>query len=123
MSDFVNLLAVICFAASGCFMVSATLNLIRFMCERYPEEFYLIGASLCLYVVLMFVWDCAREFYCFLSFHFYGSDDDDNCAICLVSVIRHPAQTLKCGHRFHCACIGNWLCQKKTCPCCRADVQ
>ena len=120
MSDCVILFGVVCFVASGFFVFAALLNLLLFMCERFPDECCTIVASSCLYVVLMFVWHCARECYCFLSFHFYGNDDDDNCAICLVSVIRHPAQTLKCGHSFHCACIGNWLKQKNTCPCCRA---
>jgi Ring finger domain len=45
----------------------------------------------------------------------------DACAICLEGC-RGRLIRLPCAHTFHRACALDWVCDKKTCPLCRAQV-
>lgn len=46
----------------------------------------------------------------------------ERCAICLDPMDDEIAD-LPCNHAFHAECIRNWLREKPTCACCRADVR
>ena len=49
--------------------------------------------------------------------------NDSSCAICMVDYIDNdPLRVLPCNHRFHKACIDQWLNINKTCPYCRHDI-
>ena len=45
----------------------------------------------------------------------------DTCNICLGEINEYVF--IQCGHLFHKDCIGEWLINKKTCPCCRKSVK
>ncbi|KAL8159530.1 hypothetical protein V2J09_001067 [Rumex salicifolius] len=47
-----------------------------------------------------------------------------DCAVCLSAFEDHETLRLlpKCGHVFHPDCVGMWLADHTTCPCCRADL-
>ena len=45
----------------------------------------------------------------------------DTCNICLGDMNEYVF--IQCGHAFHKDCIGEWLIDKKTCPCCRKSVK
>ena len=45
----------------------------------------------------------------------------DTCNICLGEMNEYVI--IQCGHSFHKECIGEWLIQKRTCPCCRESVK
>lgn len=51
---------------------------------------------------------------------------DAECVICSDSFADTPAMPVvrlpKCGHRFHGACVQDLADRRKTCPCCRAQV-
>lgn len=50
---------------------------------------------------------------------------DTECCICTVSVAENsalPWTSLNCGHKFHAACVTNWMQYKQTCPLCRASI-
>ena len=58
-----------------------------------------------------------------------GEGSDEACAVCLAAMCGgETVLHLKCGHTFHCACIGSWLRHQQlsikapTCPVCRADA-
>ncbi|KAL3518582.1 hypothetical protein ACH5RR_021171 [Cinchona calisaya] len=55
-----------------------------------------------------------------------GSDDDDECGICLSGCkadLTYLWRVLpRCKHGFHAACIDKWLKTSATCPICRKDV-
>ena len=42
-----------------------------------------------------------------------------DCVVCLDTLHRRPVLYTPCGHRFHAACIRQWLKAKETCPMCR----
>ena len=45
---------------------------------------------------------------------------DDNCTICMSSIDRcDVVYDLPCKHVFHCRCLDEWLCRRRTCPMCR----
>ncbi|KAF0683637.1 Aste57867_24344 [Aphanomyces stellatus] len=46
------------------------------------------------------------------------------CSICLEEMVTPSSKSirLRCGHVFHCACIGPWVINQMCCPLCRADV-
>ena len=45
----------------------------------------------------------------------------DTCNICLGEMNEYVI--IHCGHSFHKECIGEWLIEKRTCPCCRKSVR
>lgn len=45
----------------------------------------------------------------------------DTCPVCLEKLGK--GEQLKCGHRFHNACIDKWLERDSRCPMCRADTR
>lgn len=45
----------------------------------------------------------------------------DTCNICLEEMKEFVF--VKCGHSFHKECIGKWLIEKPTCPCCRETLK
>jgi hypothetical protein len=45
----------------------------------------------------------------------------DTCNICLEEMKEFVF--VKCGHSFHKECIGKWLIEKTTCPCCRETLK
>jgi hypothetical protein len=48
---------------------------------------------------------------------------DNNCSICLEPMINNVATALPCGHRFHKACIVNWLVRSQgKCPNCKQHI-
>jgi len=50
-------------------------------------------------------------------------DDEDHCPVCLdVYKIGEAMRILPCSHRFHKACIDQWLLDKRTCPMCKMDI-
>ena len=55
--------------------------------------------------------------------------DQEACAVCLATMCgEETVLHLKCGHTFHCPCIGSWFRHQQsstkaaTCPVCRADA-
>ncbi len=54
-----------------------------------------------------------------------GSGDADVCAVCIEEYADGDGlRELPCGHRFHAACIDEWLTkQQATCPLCKLDVK
>jgi hypothetical protein len=58
-----------------------------------------------------------------------GRSADVSCPICLAEVEGHLLAAgdpsvcrLRCGHRYHTACIESWLARSSTCPVCRRDA-
>lgn len=50
-------------------------------------------------------------------------EDEDHCPVCLdVYKIGEAMRILPCSHRFHKACIDQWLLDKRTCPMCKMDI-
>ena len=49
------------------------------------------------------------------------SEDEHECCICLEGASQSSLawSMLVCGHKFHTACISNWLTSHQTCPICR----
>jgi len=54
-----------------------------------------------------------------------GSGDVDVCAVCIEEYVEGDwLRELPCGHRFHAACIDEWLTKMQaTCPLCKLDVK
>jgi len=52
--------------------------------------------------------------------HVHASPNE--CVICISKVTKLDQYQLKCGHTFCESCILEWLIDRDTCPCCRADV-
>jgi hypothetical protein len=53
-----------------------------------------------------------------------GSSDEDVCPTCLESYTdENPAIETKCHHRYHLACIFEWLERSKTCPVCARKME
>jgi len=52
-----------------------------------------------------------------------NDEDDDHCPVCLdVYKVGEIMRILPCNHRFHKACIDQWLMDKRTCPMCKMDI-
>jgi E3 ubiquitin-protein ligase RNF115/126 len=55
-----------------------------------------------------------------------GDDDDTGCPVCLTDMGHGPEgatlREMPCGHRFHEACLLEWLRTKHTCPVCRVAL-
>ena len=55
-----------------------------------------------------------------------GDDDDTGCPVCLTDMGHGPEgatlREMPCGHRFHNACLLEWLRTKNTCPVCRVAL-
>lgn len=55
-----------------------------------------------------------------------GDDDDTGCPVCLTDMGHGPEgatlREMPCGHRFHDACLLEWLRTKNTCPVCRVAL-
>ena len=52
------------------------------------------------------------------------SNDNTDCCICLDKFEEnHKSIVLECSHRFHRACISNWLKKELNCPLCRKKVE
>ena len=54
-----------------------------------------------------------------------GSGEETGCPVCLTDMEEPEGATLRempCGHRFHEACLLEWLCTKNTCPVCRVAL-
>jgi len=50
-------------------------------------------------------------------------EDEDHCPVCLdVYKVGEAMRILPCSHRFHKACIDQWLLDKRTCPMCKMDI-
>ncbi|KAL3277143.1 hypothetical protein HHI36_012497 [Cryptolaemus montrouzieri] len=47
---------------------------------------------------------------------------DDNCAICLDSLLKGVVIGTICDHQFHYKCLTNWLGEMKVCPICRSPI-
>lgn len=47
---------------------------------------------------------------------------ENSCAICLDD-LRNNLVITKCNHMFHKSCLGQWLGNHSTCPCCRELLQ
>ncbi|MBA0745048.1 hypothetical protein Gogos_007639 [Gossypium gossypioides] len=55
---------------------------------------------------------------------FEGEKDDIKCSICQEEyVIGDEVGRLHCEHRFHIACIQEWLRMKNWCPICKASAE
>lgn len=53
-----------------------------------------------------------------------GSSDEDVCPTCLDPYTdENPAIVTRCNHRFHLACIFEWLERSKTCPVCSRKME
>lgn len=50
-----------------------------------------------------------------------SANDDDKCAICLVTFERQVWE-LPCGHVYHHSCINRWFSDRSTCPLCIQNV-
>lgn len=50
----------------------------------------------------------------------YGEDE---CVICAEDMHGDGVLKLDCGHRFHEACVRQWLAEQSTCPTCRDHVK
>ena len=50
--------------------------------------------------------------------------EDTRCAICL-GIMKHndPITITKCKHKFHSACLKEWLTRSKSCPICREPIR
>ncbi|XP_047965341.1 RING finger protein 215-like [Salvia hispanica] len=50
--------------------------------------------------------------------------DREVCAVCMENLYGEywTVGVLRCQHRFHSGCIGEWLLRKSACPLCRAIV-
>lgn len=54
---------------------------------------------------------------------FSSKDAQDQCSVCLMDFEHGDSlRTLECGHRFHMACIDQWLAQSGQCPVCKKQV-
>merc|ERR1719440_1675962 len=54
---------------------------------------------------------------------FCSSDARDQCSVCLMDFDQGDSlRTLECTHRFHMACIDQWLAQSGQCPVCKQPV-
>ena len=52
------------------------------------------------------------------------SNDNTECCICLDKFEEnHKSIVLECSHRFHRACISNWLKKELNCPLCRKQIE
>eukprot|EP00093_Oithona_nana_P001479 01479.XXX_2201_3897_1 [CDS] Oithona nana genome sequencing. len=50
-------------------------------------------------------------------------EDSDTCPVCIEEYkIGETVRILPCNHRFHKACIDQWLLDKRTCPMCKMDI-
>ena len=55
-----------------------------------------------------------------------GPSTTTECVICLAELDESgedPTTTLICGHRFHAACVSEWLSKDGRCPTCRRQIQ
>lgn len=53
-----------------------------------------------------------------------GALIDESCPVCLGNFCEEEVICeLKCGHRFHSACVQVWIEEKGTCPMCRRDFE
>jgi len=48
------------------------------------------------------------------------AQEDSECSICLDNIQPINLKTLKCGHKYHTACIEQWFKSSKSCPLCRS---
>lgn len=46
----------------------------------------------------------------------------EDCSICLISMDENNSYKVSCNHIFHKACLGTWLENNSTCPCCRNEI-
>nr|DAD24519.1 TPA_asm: hypothetical protein HUJ06_025983 [Nelumbo nucifera] len=52
-----------------------------------------------------------------------GGDSSSECVICLDALREDVCRVLPgCNHRFHAACIGQWLSRSHSCPVCRLEI-
>lgn len=54
---------------------------------------------------------------------FNSKDAQDQCSVCLMDFEHGDSlRTLECAHRFHMACVDQWLAQSGQCPVCKKQV-
>jgi len=53
---------------------------------------------------------------------FYTEKKDENCPICLETILKKDFFITKCNHCFHKSCLINHLLQQTCCPMCRKDL-
>ncbi|KAF0692351.1 Aste57867_16566 [Aphanomyces stellatus] len=51
------------------------------------------------------------------------ADDNEECSICMASMVNDDCVALACDHRFHRRCVTAWLNMKSTCPTCRFQYE
>lgn len=63
----------------------------------------------------------ARHHVAMIPIQFRASEQEHECCICLEGTSQSSLawSMLVCGHKFHTACISNWLTSHPTCPICR----
>jgi hypothetical protein len=52
----------------------------------------------------------------------FGTEDNENCPICIMEFSGEKVLRLRCEHKFHSQCIRDWNLANPSCPVCRADI-